>query len=324
MPKTNEQLYEEAERQAVMDAIGETEQEIFDDALNRDPDDNDGDRSLEEMDGEDVLDEDNVDGEAEEEETGEAEGDVGAEETPPETRHDQAGDRQDARGVPSARMREEAERRRVAEAERDRAQAEAREVRARLDAVEARQRQPQRQDGEPDPNAPPDMFADPEGWARHQRESITREFNERRINGSFDDAREQHGDKFVEAFQTLQRSQNPQLVSAIVNANNPGRALMRWHQQQSLVSEIGDDPAAFRQKVREELLADPEVRRAVITGAREQATRTGNTQTRLPPSLNGATGGTSHRGAAMNGRGRDAAYTNRSIEQEIFDSAFED
>jgi hypothetical protein len=307
-----------------MDAIGETEQEIFDDALNRDPDDNDGDRSLEEMDGEDVLDEDDVDGEAEEEETGE-EGEAEGEETPPATRHDQAADRQDGRGVPSARLREEAEGRRVAEAERERAQAEARELRARLEAAEARQRRPQRQDGQddPDPNAPPDMFADPEGWARHQRALITQDFNERRINGSFDDAREQHGDKFVEAFQTLQRSQNPQLVSAIVNANNPGRALMRWHQQQSLVSEIGDDPAAFRQKVREELLADPEVRRAVITGAREQATRTGNTQTRLPPSLNSAAGGTSHRGG-MNGRSRDAAYTNRSIEQEIFDSAFED
>jgi hypothetical protein len=42
----------------------------------------------------------------------------------------------------------------------------------------------------------------------------------------------------------------------------------------------------------------------------------------LPPSLNSATGGTSHRGFDR-GNSRDTARTSRSIEQEIFDSAWD-
>lgn len=323
--KSNEELYEEAERAAVLDAIGETEQEIFDDALNRDPDDNDGDTSLEEIDGEDVLDGDDTEGEeGDGDEAGEGEGEGGeGDEQPPETRHDQAADRRDAR-VPPSRLREEAESRRVAEAEREQARAEARELRARLDALERGQQRPPQ--GQTQQNEPPDIFADPEGRLAWERNQVAQQFEERRINASFEDARESHGDKFLTAFQDLQKTGDGNLVREIVNSNNPGRALMNWHQRQALMSEIGTDPAAYRQRVRDELLADPETRRAVITGARNDAMRGDGgqprTQTRLPPSLNGATGGTSHRGGT--GRGRDTAATTRSTEQEIFDSVWDD
>lgn len=319
MPKKSpEQLYEESERALIGEAIAETEQEIFDDALDRDPDDNDGDTSLEEIDGEDILDNDESGEEEGEEGDGEdeAEGEEEGEETPPETRH-QPEDR-GQRGIPSSRLREEADRRQAAETEN-------RELRSRIEALERGQRQqPQPRQDQPGRPEPPDLFADPDGRLNYERAQLAREFNERRINTSFDDAREEAGDeRFVTAFQALQGSNSPALVNEILNANNPGKALMRWHERQSLLSEIGNDPAAYRQRLREELLADPETRRAVISGARNDAMRGDGgrprTQTRLPPSLNSATGGTSHRGNS-----RDTARTNRSIEQEIFESAFED
>ena len=135
-------------------------------------------------------------------------------------------------GVPPSRLREEAETRRVAEAEAKAAQAEARELRARLDALERGQRQPNAEDRPP----APDMFADPEGWARAQEAKITQQFEERRINGSFAEAHEEHGEKFATAFQTLQRS-DPATVRQIVQSHNPGRELMRWHDRQALLSE---------------------------------------------------------------------------------------
>lgn len=326
MPKTSEELYEEAERQLIGEAIAETEQEIADYGLDRVPDDNDADTSLEEMDGEDVLDQDELGEDAESEESEEGDDAEGQEGEGGETRHSPEDDqpRQVARGgVPPGRLREEAERARAAEAEREAARAEARELRARLDALERTQRQPAQQ---PERPQEPDMFADPEGWAAHQRAQITQQFEERRINASFAEAEETHGDKFRTAFTDLQRTGNPALVRAIVASHNPGKTLMRWHDQQALLADIGNDPVAFREKVRQELLSDPEVRRAVINGARTDAIRgdggRARTQVRLPPSLNSATGGTSHRGTGMNGR--DTARTNRSTEQEIFDSAFED
>jgi hypothetical protein len=310
--RTPEQMYEEAERAAIGDAIADTEQEIYDDALNLDPADNDGDRSLEEIDGDDVLDDDEIEGESEAEETGEAEGEETgegeAEEPPPQTRQDD----RPGRGVPPARLREEADARRVAEAE-------ARELRARLDALEARQRQPQpRQEEQRQPEVP-DMFADPEGWARHQEAKITQQFEERRINASFADAEDSHGDAFRTAFADLQKTGNSNLVREIVGSHNPGKTLMRWHERQALQAEIGNDPAAYRERVRQELLQDPEIRKAVISGARTDATSNGRTQTRLPPSLNSASGGTSHRGGS-----RSSARNMRSEEQDIFASAFED
>jgi hypothetical protein len=196
------------------------------------------------------------------------------------------------------------------------------------DAREVRQRQPQGREDQRQPEGPPDLFADPDGRLQWERRQIAEEFEQRRINASFDDARSQHGDKFVEAFQALQRTQSPALVREIVGSNNPDRALMSWHDRQALMSEIGNDPAAYRQRVREELLNDPEVRRAVITGARSEAMRgdggAPRTSTQLPPSLNGATGGTSHRGdTAPRGRG-GGVHSQRSIEEEIFESAFDD
>ncbi len=172
MPKkSNEQLFEEAEAELYGEAIKQTEQEVFDDALGLSPDENDGDTSLEQMDDDDAPtgDEEPTDEEEGEEpdESEEGEGDD-EEGDPKEDRPAGQDDRgqnrdQDRRGIPPGRLREESEARRTAEAERDAERAHVRELDARLRLIE--------QGNQPKPQQPerPDMFADPEGWAAAPR-----------------------------------------------------------------------------------------------------------------------------------------------------------
>lgn len=323
--KTNEELYEEAERALISEAIGETEQEIFDSAFDNAPDDNDGDTSLEQMDTDDVIDDDiEEDNEDREELPEEGEGEYDDE--PPPEKPQAEPERQPTRGVPSGRLREEAEARRAAEAEREAARAEARELRARLENLERNQRQapPQQQ---PPQQQGPDMFADPEGWAAAERARIMNEVSARLVNASLANAAKKHGEKFQEAFKAA-TSLNPQdpanqaVVQRIYNAPDPGDELMEWHKQETLRRDMGNDPQAYVDRLIQERMSSPEFRKQFMDGMRQEASGTQRTNVRLPPSLNGASGGSGHRG--RDGNSRDTAYTTRSMEREIFDSAWDD
>src|SRR5215831_10884271 len=198
--KTAEELYEEQERALIGDAIRETEQEIHDSAFGNPADDNDGDMSLEQMDPDETLDDDNIEGEAEDEEveaSGQTEGDEGEQPDEP----GEPDERQDRRGVPPGRLREETERRRAIEAERDAALARNREIEARLQTLERGQRPPNQQEQRPER---PDIFADPEAWERQLLNGIEQRAEERRVNSSFYDAIEEHGqERFGEAYEAL-------------------------------------------------------------------------------------------------------------------------
>ena len=320
-PKTNEELYEEAERQLIGEAIAETEQEIHDSAFDNAPDDNDSDRSLEEMDPEDVVDDDiEEDNEDRDELPEEGEGEYDDE--PPRERQPE---RREFR-IPGSRLKEESDARRAAETRERELQSRLDQLQGRLDAFERTQRQPQTQpQQQQDP--PADMFADPDRWAAQERARIMQEVNNRHFNASLADAAEQHGDKFNEAFKELSGLNpadpaNVALAQRIFFAPNPGREVMKWHQQQSLMRDIGSDPAAYRERMRQELLADPDFRKELISGMRQDASGNRRTNVQIPPSLNGASGGASHRG--RDGGSRDSARTTRSIEREIFDSAWDD
>src|SRR5258707_14956638 len=122
---------------------------------------------------------------------------------------------------------------------------------------------------------------------------------------SFEDAAEEYGQEALSAahnsfLTACQRGDPVALATAQRIGATParaGRIVMQYQERQALLSEIGSDPNAYRQKVREEALADPEFRRQLLSGMREDAMRGDGgrprTQTRLPPSLNAASGGTS-------------------------------
>jgi hypothetical protein len=291
----------------IADAIGNTEQEIFDEATGADPAENDGDRSLEAMD-------DDIPGAEDGDETDEAEGE---ESNPADLEADleaQGDDDADARGqeeqpqpqrgIPSARLKQEADARRLAEAESRARDAENRELRARLEAVERTQKAPDKQDKP----AKPDMFADPEGyekWVLDQAEqrAATRfeqrqaERDQERVNSSLAEAaRGPRSFEFQAAYGKLSSldPRDPQAqrqVRAIVNAPDPAKALFDWWDENG-----GED---FRESVRAQLIPNYRPQRQQGRAAPQRTAPDAEAERvfRLPKSLNGATGGGTHRNA---------------------------
>jgi len=286
------------EEEIIAGAIAGTEQEIFDEATGQAEDENNGDRSLEEMDdvpGEteegDEPEADEPDGEGEEDEGEELAASEEEGEEPEPEREERTG------RIPSSRLREEAERRRAAEQERDNFRAEL----AALRVAQQQARQPQQEQP-----AKPDLFSDPDGWAAEQRAQIERDLTARHVNAALADAHDEHGEEFVAAYKAL-TSLNPSdpvarsTVQRIWDAPNPGKAVMRWYGEQKILREVGGDPNAYKQKVAQEIMSDPEFRRQILADMRGEATRGDGgrprTTTRLPKSLNGAAGGGSMRNA---------------------------
>lgn len=183
---------------------------------------------------------------------------------------------------------------------RERAQAAERKADEAERRFQALQSQLSRQQQQQKPAELPDPLMDPVAYADAIREDIRRDFLRRAINASMEEAHEKHGKDFEAAWmasnEAIQHG-DEQLRARIVNANNPGRALMEWHRQQTALREIGGDfksyQEKFRTETREALLKDPEFRKQVIERARAEAANTAKTngQSRpnvveLPPSLN--------------------------------------
>lgn len=190
-------------------------------------------------------------------------------------------DKSDA--IPAWRLREEAEARRAAE-ERA-ADFQRREAALRRQLQEARPVE-----------KPIDLLEDPDGYARTLEQKVERKLLTRFLDASFEDARDQHGEKFDKAFAALEQvvqMGDTALRDRIVNSGNPGRALMRWHQDRETMGAISKSGGldGYRKQVFEEALKDPEFRKRAMEAWRDEATggQRPNTVTQLP-SLNKATG----------------------------------
>jgi hypothetical protein len=101
------------------------------------------------------------------------------------------------------------------------------------------------------PVQPPDMFQEPEAYqafvaqqVQAQVSNVTAEMSERF-------ARLQHGDDFIsEAFEAAKAKG---VVDGFRGRKDPWGELARWHKSQKALAEIGDDPAAFRERVEQEI-----------------------------------------------------------------------
>lgn len=207
----------------------------------------------------------------------------------------QAGGGNQQQRPPLSELIDERFRRQKAEDERDRAvqmlqERDRREYAARQAAEQRR--------------TMPDLITDPDGFAEYIRQDtesrgseIERAVQRRLVDMTFEDAAEQFGDEFETAFATLRaevREGDSRTRDRIVNAPNPGKALMRWHRQNAAMHEVGGDLGAYRERVLEEAMENPEFRQRFEARLRGEATRNGNgsgrpTVTGLP-SLNRATG----------------------------------
>jgi hypothetical protein len=191
----------------------------------------------------------------------------------------------DAPMVPSWRLKEITEERRAAQAERDAFKQqrdqlafEQQEFRRRLAQLEKPPEQPQ----EPDPLLNP----------REYREFMERRFEERLVNErremSLQSAKRTYKEEFDQAYEAAQKFVDPALRARMQHSSDPGETLIGWFRELKIRAEVGNDPAAYRKKVGDEMLKDPEFRKRAMEAWRTEAQ--GNQSGERPmlaPSLNG-------------------------------------
>lgn len=137
------------------------------------------------------------------------------------------------------------------------------------------------------PRERPNLYDDPDGYASYVNEEaasaiqqIEQRMQIRFLDASFDAAKEQHGERFDKAYSAIMEEKargNRALIDRIGNAANPGKALMRWYGEQETVRETGGDLNAYKQRVLDEAMKDPEYRRKVLAAAEAEARGGGNT-----------------------------------------------
>lgn len=260
---------------------------------------------------------------------------------------------QNSKEPPPGRFREVSARAKAAEADREAIKAERDAINAQLaeerkgrEALAAqlellsrqvtqRQQAEQPKPAKAEPPPRPDKFADPEGYDKWVEDTIDRRVNavreaqeHRFVEANLQDARETHGEKFQAAYVGIIQAseEEPEARIAITKAlasPNPARAIMQWHAQRETLREVGGDPAAYRKKIADDtraaLLADPEFRKEILAGLKDEAAGRGNAAPRnvirgpiragtTIPSLNGANG------AASLGELNQAAFDDPSDE----------
>lgn len=179
----------------------------------------------------------------------------------------------------------------------------AEQFRQALEEIQRREQEARRA-AQAKPLEAPDQFADPQGYTdfmiRQQQQivqALREEARQEKLNESLEDAAEQHGEAFESAFKALLATRDQALADRLTaNPRRAGKAIMDWHRQQEVIRTVGTDPAAYRQKLQDELLNDQafvtrviEHVRASQGGPQAQQSRPQNV-TRLPPSLTRVTG----------------------------------
>lgn len=198
-------------------------------------------------------------------------------------------------GIPSWRLREEAEARRQAE---DRA----RQLGERLQMIEAHLRQQQ-------PAAQPDFFANPAAATEAllstrlqqtleplvQEVVRQREYNHQaQLYMGKMLAEGVHGSDVVskaeEAFLKAREAQtlDPADYETVVGSPNRYDAVVRWHRRQSVLSAVGDDPSAWFERELATRMNDPKFQAEVLEKVRGSAAGRPSV-TQIPPSLSRAT-----------------------------------
>jgi hypothetical protein len=315
----NNEIAEREQATAINDAIRETEKEIWNDSTGDEPLDNDADTSLEDMgeglEGDDLEEEEAEEGEQEAPE-GEGEQAEGEEETPAEGEaeteqeaeapapDEPQGDRQDVRGVPSARLREEAQRRRAETERATTLERQLAEMQGRFNELSARVNAPPTPAPQPQAAAPePDMFADPEGYKRWAKNEAAKEAEavvqrqmtafraeqQQQREATLNDnlaltAQGERGFEFQAGYRALtsldpRNPQNRAMVQRIINSPDPGQALLNWFEDNG-----AED---FRANIAQQLGLVPAQQRAP---SRQQQSQQPRREYRLP-SLNSAAGG---------------------------------
>lgn len=112
------------------------------------------------------------------------------------------------------------------------------------------------------PAPPPDFFENPQAATMHAvSPHLERMENVLMANAKlvatikYDDKQVDEAERaFLRAYET--QSLDPADYQKVINSPNRYAAAVQWHKRQLVSAEIGDDPVAFREKVKAELLAE--------------------------------------------------------------------
>jgi hypothetical protein len=186
-------------------------------------------------------------------------------------------------GVPSWRLREEAEARRVAE---DRA----RQLESRLSEVASHLQQQQGKEHnffeEPTKATEALLLRYLQPFAEESRKE--RMYNSKLLAGAL------HGSQKVEEAETAflearaNESLDPVDYEAVVQSPNRYDAVVKWHKKRSTLAAVGDDPTAWFNKQLEASLADPKFQAKMLERIQGDAAARPS-GTRLPPTLSRST-----------------------------------
>lgn len=161
------------------------------------------------------------------------------------------------RRVPLRELLAERQKRREAEKSvREESDRRFQEYERQLQELKSRLSQPQ-----PQREPPPDPTIDPQGAYQHLQQQFQYQLLNERANFSEMRARSAFGD---EAVDKALKAAPPEMRQRFMHEPDPYSALIRWHQQTSFLSEVGPDPAKWKQsyeaevekRVREKVLAE--------------------------------------------------------------------
>lgn len=107
-----------------------------------------------------------------------------------------------------------------------------------------------------------ELFQNPQAVLDRQRTMFEQAIQNLRLEQSFGLAAVRHGDTYDKAMESwverCRTGQDPQAYFAVVNAPQPGEAMVKWWKQEQAVARFGNDPDAYEQQLREKLLNDPQ------------------------------------------------------------------
>ncbi|TVR08178.1 MAG: hypothetical protein EA385_10690 [Salinarimonadaceae bacterium] len=207
--------------------------------------------------------------------------------------------------IPLSEHLQEREKRQAAEA---RAQAVEAQMQALQRQFEAMQRQTAEQAKEPAKT--PDWYDDPQAATQQYVAPHIEQMRQTVLYNARLAAGAAYGqDKVMAAQEAFDGalstgSLDPSEYQRVINAPNPFEAAVKWHEKQVVLQEVGTDPAAYRQRIIEEAMKDPDVRKRILESVQVEARQPASndrpaTTTRLPPSLNSRTAAaSSHTGGS--------------------------
>lgn len=177
-----------------------------------------------------------------------------------------------------AAMLAEREKRQQSEREREEARKEAERYKRELEELRQSQ-QGKTQEQIPDPIDDGQGF---QNWAMTQAQQAALNA---KLELSEDIVRQSVGDdafESVKAWWLEETRRNPHLVQEGIKHRNPWRYAHQQYQKNQLLSEVGEDPAAYKERLRQELLAE----------LQQQSSPEAKSKTTPPPSLaKGGAGG---------------------------------